>query len=75
MHGETACPGAVCSQVMSICTSKSEAIGTEQKKVACPLQVGAEFLSLVEEYKYLVVLFTSERRLKSLVRFLCKWPR
>ncbi len=34
------------------------------KKVACPLQVGGEFLPQVEEFKYLGVLFTSEGRME-----------
>ncbi len=34
------------------------------KKVACPLQVGGEFLPQVEEFKYLGVLFMSEGRME-----------
>ncbi len=47
-----------------ISTSKSEAMVISRKKVACQLQVGGEFLPQVEEYKYLGVLFTSERRVE-----------
>ena len=32
--------------------------------MACPLQVGGEFLPQVEEFKYLGVLFTSEGRME-----------
>jgi len=34
------------------------------KRVECPLQVGNEILSQVEEFKYLGVLFTSEGRME-----------
>ncbi len=36
----------------------------DRKRVACPLQVGGEFLPQVEEFKYLGVLFTSEGRME-----------
>ncbi|KAL1263714.1 hypothetical protein QQF64_006453, partial [Cirrhinus molitorella] len=49
---------------MKISTSKSEAMVLDWKKVACPLQVGGEFLPQVEEFKYLRVLFTSEGRME-----------
>ncbi|KAK3539491.1 hypothetical protein QTP70_009045 [Hemibagrus guttatus] len=45
---------------MRVSTSKSEAIFLDRKKVACTLQVGGEFLSQVEEFKYLGVMFMSE---------------
>ncbi|KAK3510136.1 hypothetical protein QTP70_026851 [Hemibagrus guttatus] len=48
---------------MRVSTSKSEAMVLNQKKVACILQVGGEFLPQVEEFKYLGVLFTSEGRM------------
>ncbi|CAM4664394.1 unnamed protein product [Leuciscus chuanchicus] len=48
---------------MRISTSKSEAM-LSRKRVACPLQVGGEFLPQVEEFKYLGVLFTSEGRME-----------
>ncbi|KAK3515201.1 hypothetical protein QTP70_010606 [Hemibagrus guttatus] len=49
------------SAEMRISTSKSEAMVLDRKKVACPLQVGGEFLPQVEEFKYLGVLFTKDR--------------
>ncbi len=49
---------------MRINTSKSEAMVISRKNVACPLQVGGEFLPQVEEFTYLGVLFTSERRME-----------
>ena len=49
---------------MRISTSKSEAMVFDQKKVACSLRVGGEFLPQVEEFKYLGVLFTSEGRME-----------
>ena len=49
---------------MKISTSKSEAMVLYRKKVACSLRVGGEFLPQVEEFKYLVVLFTSERSME-----------
>ncbi|GAA6099878.1 uncharacterized protein LOC111191400, partial [Tachysurus ichikawai] len=49
---------------MRISTSKSEAMVLSRKRVACPLQVGGELLSQVEEFKYLGVLFTSEGRME-----------
>ncbi|KAL1282365.1 hypothetical protein QQF64_001168 [Cirrhinus molitorella] len=49
---------------MKISTSKSKAMVLDRKKVACPLQVGGEFLVQVEDFKYLGVLFTSEGRLE-----------
>ncbi|KAK3542751.1 hypothetical protein QTP70_001881 [Hemibagrus guttatus] len=48
---------------MRVSTSKSEAMVLDQKKVACTLQVGWEFLPQVQEFKYLGVLFTSEGRM------------
>ncbi|KAK3543929.1 hypothetical protein QTP70_031842 [Hemibagrus guttatus] len=48
---------------MRVSTSKSEAMVLDRKKVACTLQVGGEVLPLVEEFKYLRVLFTSEGRM------------
>uniref|UniRef100_A0A8C6KT40 Reverse transcriptase domain-containing protein n=1 Tax=Nothobranchius furzeri TaxID=105023 RepID=A0A8C6KT40_NOTFU len=47
---------------MRICTSKSETIVLDRKRVACQLRVGGEVLPQVEEFKYLGVLFTSEGR-------------
>ena len=35
-----------------------------RKRVQCPLRVGNEILSRVEEFKYLGVLFTSERQME-----------
>ncbi len=49
---------------MRIGTSKSEAMVLSWNKVACPLQVGGEFLLQVDEFKYLGVLFTSEGRME-----------
>ena len=49
---------------MRISTSKSEAMVLDQKKVACSLRVGGEFLPQVGEFKYLGVLFTSEGRIE-----------
>ncbi|XP_058625585.1 uncharacterized protein LOC131536570 [Onychostoma macrolepis] len=49
---------------MRISTSKSEAMALDRKRVACPLQVGGEFLPQVEQFKYLGVLFTSEGRME-----------
>ncbi|XDV14816.1 hypothetical protein PO909_014999 [Leuciscus waleckii] len=49
---------------MRISASKSEAMVLSRKRVACPLQVGGEFLPQVEEFKYLGVLFTSEGRME-----------
>ena len=49
---------------MRIKTSESEAMVLDWKKVACSLRVGGEFLSQVEEFKYLGVLFTSEGRIE-----------
>ncbi|KAK3518109.1 hypothetical protein QTP70_033327 [Hemibagrus guttatus] len=48
---------------MRVSISKSESMVLDQKKVACTLQVGGEFLPPVEEFKYLRVLFTSEGRM------------
>ncbi|KAK3539329.1 hypothetical protein QTP70_001214 [Hemibagrus guttatus] len=48
---------------MRVSTSKSEAMVLDRKKVICTLQVGGEVLPLVEEFKYLGVLFTSEGRM------------
>ncbi|KAK3565546.1 hypothetical protein QTP86_011913 [Hemibagrus guttatus] len=48
---------------MKVSTSKSEAMVLDQKKVACTIQVGGEFLPQVKEFKYLGVLFTSEGRM------------
>ena len=44
-------------------TSKSEAMVLDQKKVACSLRVGREFLPQVEKFKYLGVSFTSEEKM------------
>ncbi|KAI3376739.1 hypothetical protein L3Q82_000006 [Scortum barcoo] len=49
---------------MRISTSKSEAMVLDRKRVACPLRVGGEVLSQVEEFKYLGVLFTSEGKME-----------
>ncbi len=49
---------------MRISTSKSEAMVLARKRVACPLQVGGEFLPQVEEFKYLGVLFTTKGRME-----------
>ncbi|XP_061676240.1 forkhead box protein J2 isoform X3 [Syngnathoides biaculeatus] len=49
---------------MRICNSKSETMVLSRKRVACPLRVGDEILPQVEEFKYLGVLFTSERRME-----------
>ncbi|KAK3542027.1 hypothetical protein QTP86_010850 [Hemibagrus guttatus] len=58
------CFAAECEAAgMRVSTSKSEAIVLDQKKVACTFQVGGEVLPQVEEFKYLGVLFTSERRM------------
>ncbi len=46
---------------MRISTFKSKAMVLRLIKVACPLQVGGEFLPQVEEFKYIGVLFTSEQ--------------
>ncbi|KAK3548141.1 hypothetical protein QTP70_004858 [Hemibagrus guttatus] len=63
----TACMGQFAAEYeaagMRISTSKSEAMVLDWKKVACPFQVGGEFLPQVEEFKYLWVLFTSEGRM------------
>lgn len=40
---------------MRITTSESKAMSLDQKKMACPLQVGEESLPQVEEFKYLAV--------------------
>ncbi|KAK3552130.1 hypothetical protein QTP86_001508 [Hemibagrus guttatus] len=48
---------------MRVSTSKFEAMVLDRKKVACTLQVGGQVLPQVEEFKYLGVLFTSERRM------------
>ncbi|MEQ2184138.1 hypothetical protein GOODEAATRI_004871 [Goodea atripinnis] len=39
----------------------NRAIVLDRKRVACPLKIGGEFLPQVEDFKYLGVLFTSER--------------
>ncbi len=49
---------------MRISIAKSEPMVHSGKKVACPLQVGGEFLPQVEEFKYLGVLFMSEGRME-----------
>ena len=49
---------------MKISTSKSEAMVLDQKKVACSLQAGVEFLPQVEEFKCLGVLLLSEGRME-----------
>ncbi|KAK3564604.1 hypothetical protein QTP86_023765, partial [Hemibagrus guttatus] len=58
------CFAAECEAAgMRVSTSKSEAMVLDWKKVACTLQVGGEVLPQVEEFKYLMVLFTSEGRM------------
>ncbi|XP_048870381.1 uncharacterized protein LOC125742436 [Brienomyrus brachyistius] len=47
---------------MRISTSKSETMVLNRKQVDCPLQIRAEILPQVEEFKYLGVSFTSEGR-------------
>ncbi|KAK3534172.1 hypothetical protein QTP86_002515 [Hemibagrus guttatus] len=49
---------------MRIITFKSKAMVLDRKKVACPRQVGGEFIPQVEEFKYLGVLFMSEGRME-----------
>lgn len=49
---------------MRISTFKSKAMDLNQKKVACSLQVGGDILPQVEDFKYHVVLFTSEERME-----------
>ena len=49
---------------MKISTSKSGAMVSDRKKVACSLRVGGEFLPEVEEFKYLGVFFTSKGRME-----------
>ncbi|KAI3361294.1 hypothetical protein L3Q82_013482 [Scortum barcoo] len=49
---------------IGICSSKSEAMVLDRKRVACPLRVGGEVLPQVEEFKYLGVLFTSEGKME-----------
>ncbi len=62
MHWDFA---AECEEAgMRISTSKSEAMVISREKVACPLQVGGEFLPQMEEFKYLGVLFMSEGRME-----------
>ena len=39
-------------------------MGLDRKKVTCSLRVGGEFLPQVEDFKYLVVLITSEGRIE-----------
>ncbi|KAK3538438.1 hypothetical protein QTP86_003713 [Hemibagrus guttatus] len=57
---------------MRVSTSKSEAMVLDWEKVACTHQVGGEFLPQVEEFKYLRVLFMSERRMdRKLDRRIC----
>jgi len=40
----------------------TEAMVLSQKRVACPLQIAGEILPQVEEFKYLGVLFMSEKQ-------------
>lgn len=47
---------------MKISTFKNENMTLDQKKVACPRQVGGESLSQVREFKYLG--FTSEGKME-----------
>ncbi len=62
MHWDFA---AECEEAgMKMSTSKSEAMAISREKVACPLQVGGEFLPQMEEFKYLGVLFMSEGRME-----------
>ncbi|TWW68211.1 hypothetical protein D4764_19G0000090 [Takifugu flavidus] len=49
---------------MRISTSKSESMVLNRKKVEFLLRVKEEILPLVEEFKYLGVLFTSEGRME-----------
>ncbi|XP_029984805.1 uncharacterized protein LOC115415389 [Sphaeramia orbicularis] len=49
---------------MKINTSKSEAMVLSRKRVECPLRVGEDVLSQVDEFKYLRILFTSEGRME-----------
>ncbi len=49
---------------MRISTSKSEAMVLSRKLVDCPLRVGNESLLQVKEFKYLGVLFSSERTME-----------
>ena len=49
---------------MRISTSKSEAAVLSRKRVDFPLKVGGESLPLVEEFKYLGVLFMIEGKLE-----------
>ncbi|TWW64116.1 hypothetical protein D4764_03G0011240 [Takifugu flavidus] len=49
---------------MKISTSKSEAMVLNWKKVECLLRVKEKILPQVEEFMYLGVLFTSERRME-----------
>ncbi|KAK0154053.1 Craniofacial development protein 2 [Merluccius polli] len=56
---------AECEAVgMRISTSKSKSMVLNRKRVECTLRVGDEILPLVEEFKYLGVLFTSEGRME-----------
>ena len=49
---------------MRISTSKSESMVLNLTRVECILRVGDEILPQVEEFKYVGVLFTSERRME-----------
>ena len=49
---------------MRISTCKSEAMVLSWKRVDCPLSVGGELLPQVEDFKYLGVLFTNERKME-----------
>ncbi|TWW56221.1 hypothetical protein D4764_08G0002080 [Takifugu flavidus] len=51
------------SSARDLSTSKSEAMVLIRKKVECLLRVKEDILPQVEEFKYLGVLFTSERRM------------
>ena len=49
---------------MRFSASKSEAMVLSRKRVDCPLRVGGELFPLVEEFKYLGVLFTGEGKME-----------
>ena len=56
---------AKCEAVgMRVSTSKSVAMVLIRKRLDCPLWVGGDLLPQVEEFKYLGVLFMSERRME-----------
>ncbi|KAK3558989.1 hypothetical protein QTP86_000117 [Hemibagrus guttatus] len=60
---------------MRVSTSKSVAMVLNQKKVACILPVGGEFLPQVEEFKYLGVLFTKEGWIMRLTDESVQWQQ